>query len=75
MERQYIPRDIREMLEEEVLRELLERYPDLMPVVGRMDADMDSIGSRTLVEAARLHGFEPELMLDEAARVITRERQ
>ena len=70
----YIPRDPREMLEEELLRDLVERYPDLMPVLGRFDIEYDVVAGRTLAEAARSHGYAPDALMEEAIRAIKTER-
>jgi hypothetical protein len=72
---EYVPRDPREMLEEELLRELIERYADLMPVLGRLDIDVDSLAGRTLAEVARIHGYEPGPILDEAIKAMSVERR
>lgn len=70
MIQEYVARDLREMLEESLLRDLLERHPDLMPVVDRLEIDLDHLENRTLVEAAMRHGYEPGPVIEEAARVI-----
>jgi hypothetical protein len=75
MTRQYVPRDIREMLEEELLRDLVVRYPDLMPVLGEFDIEYDNVAGRTFVEAARMHGYEPDTLIDQAMKVVTFERR
>jgi hypothetical protein len=75
MERRIIPRDAREMFEEELLHDLVLRYPDLMPVLDRLEFDLPSVGSRTLVEAALMRGLEPGPVIAEATRAIQRERQ
>jgi hypothetical protein len=66
----YVPRDPREMLEEELMRDLLVRYPDLMPVLDRMDINYEGLENRTLAEVARLRGYEPGPVLDEVTRAI-----
>lgn len=66
----YVPRDPREMVEEELLRDLMERYPDLMPVLDRMDINYEGLENRTLAEVARIRGYESEPMLDEITRAI-----
>jgi hypothetical protein len=66
----YTPRDPREYIEEEMLRDLLVRYPDLMPVLDRMDIDFEGLENRTLAEAARIRGFEPGPVIDEIARSV-----
>lgn len=63
------------MLEEELLRDLVVRYPDIMPVLGRLDIDVDSVAGRTLAEAARIHGYEPGPVLDEAIKAMSVERR
>lgn len=67
---EYVPRDVREMLEESLLRDLVEQYPDLMPILDRMDINYEELENRTLAEAARIHGYEPEPVLDEATERI-----
>jgi iron-sulfur cluster repair protein YtfE (RIC family) len=63
------------MFEEELLHELVLRYPDLMPVLDRLEIDLPNAGTRTLVEAALAHGLEPGPVMAEALRAIKRERQ
>jgi hypothetical protein len=70
MVREYVSRDPREMVEEELLRDLFERYPDLMPVLDRMDIDYEGLENRTLLEVAKLHGYETGPVLDEVSRAI-----
>ncbi|TVR71831.1 MAG: hypothetical protein EA415_10745 [Sphaerobacteraceae bacterium] len=70
MTREYIPRDPREMVEEELLRDLMERYPDLMPILDRMDINFEGLENRTLAEVARIRGYESGPMLDEVAHAI-----
>lgn len=67
---EYVPRDLREMLEETLLRDLVERYPDLTPVLDRMDINYEHLENRTLAEAAMMHGYEPGSVIDEAMRII-----
>jgi hypothetical protein len=66
----YVPRDPRETVEEELLRDLVERYPDLMPVLDRMDINYEGLENRTLVEVAKIHGYEASPVLDEISRAI-----
>jgi hypothetical protein len=66
----YIPRDPREMVEEELLRDLMERYPDLMPVLDRMDINYEGLENRTLAEVARIRGYPSEPIMDEVTRAI-----
>lgn len=70
MVNEYIPRDPREMLEEELLRDLMERYPDLMPVLDRMDINYEGLEHRTLAEVAKIQGYEAGPVLDEVSRAI-----
>jgi DNA-directed RNA polymerase specialized sigma24 family protein len=70
MIREYVPRDPREMVEEELLRDLFERYPDLMPVLDRMEINYEGLENRTLAEVARIHGYETGPVLDEVSRAI-----
>jgi hypothetical protein len=67
---EYVPRDPREMLEEELLRDLFERYPDLMPVLDRMDINYEGLENRTLAEVARMQGYEAGPILDEVGAAI-----
>lgn len=67
---EYVPRDPREMVEEELMRDLVERYPDLMPVLDRMDVNYEGLENRTLAEVARIRGYEAEPILDEVTRAI-----
>jgi hypothetical protein len=66
----YIPRDPREMVEEELLRDLMERYPDVMPVLDRMDINYEGLENRTLAEVARIRGYEAQPVIDEVTRAI-----
>ena len=66
----YVPRDTREAVEEELLRDLVERYPDVMPIFDRMDVDLEGLENRTLAEAARIRGFEPGPVIDEITRSV-----
>ena len=75
MVQDYTPRDYRELIEEELLRDLLERYPELMPVLDTREINVDAVAGRTLVEAATMHGFEPDSVVDEAIRIMSVERQ
>jgi hypothetical protein len=67
---EYVPRDPREMLEEAMLRDLMERYPDLMPVLDRMDINYEGLENRTLAEVAKLNGYEAGPIVDEVTRAI-----
>jgi hypothetical protein len=75
MMQQYTPRDYREMLEEQMLRELVEQYPDLMPVLDVRDINIDAVANRTIVEAAAMYGYDAGPILDEAVKVMSAERR
>ncbi len=67
---EYVPRDPREMVEEAMLRDLMERYPDLMPVLDRMEINFEGLENRTLAEVAKIQGYDAGPLLDEVTEAI-----
>lgn len=72
---EYVPRDPGEMLEEVLLRDLVERYPHLAPVLDRININLEHLENRTLAEATMHHGYEPGPVIDEATRIINAGRR
>ena len=56
-------------LEEKLIRDLIEEYPDLMPLLASYGLDL-CCGGHSLAEAAELHGLDIELVAEEVSRAI-----
>lgn len=52
------------------IRDLVEQYPEVMPVLDRYGMDLCCGGGYTVPEAALLHGVEPARLIDEVYAVI-----
>jgi iron-sulfur cluster repair protein YtfE (RIC family) len=59
-----------EEIETRPMRDLVERYPNLMPLLARFGFDLCCGGGHTVPEAARLHGLEVEPLVDEVSEAI-----
>ncbi|HET7034822.1 MAG TPA: DUF542 domain-containing protein [Thermomicrobiaceae bacterium] len=57
----------RQIIETRLIRELVEEYPGLMPVLARYGFDLCCGGEHTLAEAAELHGLNAAEVLHEVA--------
>ncbi|HEU5424046.1 MAG TPA: DUF542 domain-containing protein [Nitrolancea sp.] len=55
----------RQIIETRLIRELVEDYPNLMPVLASYGFDLCCGGEHTLAEAAELHGLDPEQVVRE----------
>lgn len=59
-----------EALSEQLVRELVERYPVVMPVLAQYGLDLCCGGGHTLAEAAQLHGLDRDALLQEVEAAI-----
>lgn len=58
--------DVREML----IRDLVERYPEVMPILHHYGMDLCCGGAHTIPDAASLHGLDAEQLTAEAVAAI-----
>lgn len=49
-----------------LIRDLVERYPSLMPVLAANGFDLCCGGGHTIPDAARLHGLDADVILKRA---------
>lgn len=64
-----------EALSDQLVRELVERYPVVMPVLARYGLDLCCGGGHTLVEAAQLHGLDRDGLLHDLEAAIQNARK
>ncbi len=62
--------EISEVVETQLIRELVETYPAVMPVLASYGMDLCCGGGHTVPEAARLHGLDPVEVTDRATSAI-----
>ncbi len=55
--------DLQTELETVLIRDLVERYPSLMPVLAEYGFDLCCGGGHTIPDAARLHGLNADVIL------------
>ena len=60
----------RELLSSWQIRELVEEYPLLMPVLAGYELDLCCGGEHTLAEAAELHEIDLEELLDAVSEAL-----
>jgi iron-sulfur cluster repair protein YtfE (RIC family) len=56
---------LRQAVDTSLIRDLIERYPALMPVLDAHGLDLCCGGGHTVAEAAALHGLDLEALLME----------
>jgi iron-sulfur cluster repair protein YtfE (RIC family) len=59
-------KDVRTML----IRDLVERYPTAMPALSQFGIDVCCGGSLTVVDAAKAHGHEPDVVIQTVASSV-----
>ncbi len=57
-------------IQTQLIRELVEQYPAVMPVLASYGMDLCCGGGHTVPDAARLHGLDPAEVVDRAASAI-----
>lgn len=65
---------IADVLQTELIRDLVERYPSVMPVLSSYGMDLCCGGGHTVPDAARLHGLDVDAVIAEVARAIAEAR-
>lgn len=58
--------DVHQML----IRDLVERYPEVMPILHQYGMDLCCGGGHTVPEAASLHGIEADSLISEILTTI-----
>jgi regulator of cell morphogenesis and NO signaling len=54
------------------IREIVDRFPDTMPVLARAGIDLCCGGAHTIAEAAALHGLDAATLMADVAAAIVR---
>lgn len=62
---------VTQMIETDPIRDLVERYPQLLPLLASYGMDLCCGGGHTLQEAARLHGLDVIAVLRQVADLIS----
>lgn len=62
--------EITRMIDSETIRVIVERYPEVLTVLGRYDMDLCCGGGHTIPEAARLHDVDVTLLREQVEAVI-----
>jgi iron-sulfur cluster repair protein YtfE (RIC family) len=65
---------VRQAVETLLIRDLLERYPALLPVLDAHGLDLCCGGGHTVAEAAALHGLDLEAVLVELDAAVATAR-
>jgi iron-sulfur cluster repair protein YtfE (RIC family) len=66
---------LRETIETQPIRVLVEDYPAVMPVLGQYGMDLCCGGGHTVPEAAHLHDLDLDMLVRQMAAAILHSRQ
>jgi iron-sulfur cluster repair protein YtfE (RIC family) len=62
--------ELEQKIQETLIRDLVEDYPEAMPVLDRYGIDTCCGGGRTVPQAAEAHGLDQSMLNDELLRTI-----
>ena len=62
--------EITTLIETEPIRQLVELYPEVMPILAGHGLDLCCGGGHTIAEAARLHGLDAELIAEQIVAAV-----
>lgn len=66
--------DFDTIIETVLIRDLVEQYPDLMPILSDTGIDLCCGGGHPVAEAARLHGLDLSKLREDVAAVVLKPR-
>ena len=59
------------LIETETIRDIVEKHPEVMPILAGHGLDLCCGGGHTIAEAVRLHELDAELVTEQIAAAIT----
>jgi iron-sulfur cluster repair protein YtfE (RIC family) len=65
--------NVNDAVRTELIRDLVEQYPEVMPVLSGYGIDVCCGGAHTVPDAAKAHGHDPDALIDEVVQAVSRE--